>query len=178
VGEHELKGEALYNIFSYLPISVILIILTLIMLFRDFRKPIIVLSCIPMAFVGIVPGMIIAGQPFTFMAIIGAFGLMGMIVKNAIVLLDETETLISTGVEKYHALINATISRARPVLLASITTIFGVTPLIYDPMYGSMAVAIVSGLLVGTLITLLFVPILYATLYRVERIDEHENPKE
>ncbi len=175
VGEHELKGEALTNIFSYLPISILLIILTLIMLFRDFKKPIIVLSCIPMAFVGIVPGMIISGQPFTFMAIIGSFGLMGMIVKNAIVLLDEAETRIAGGAQKYHALINATISRARPVLLASITTILGVTPLVNDPMYGSMAVAIISGLLVGTLITLLFVPILYATFYRVKQIDEQEN---
>jgi len=172
VGEHELQGDALHNIFSYLPISIMLIILTLILLFNDFRKPLIVLSCIPMAFVGIVPGMILAGQPFTFMAIIGSFGLMGMIVKNAIVLLDEAEMLIAGGVEKYHALINATISRTRPVLLASFTTILGMIPLLGDPMYASMAVAIISGLLVGTLITLIFVPILYAAFYGVKRIKE------
>jgi multidrug efflux pump subunit AcrB len=171
VGEHELQGEALRNIFSYLPISVMLIILTLILLFNDFRKPLIVLSCIPMAFIGIVPGMILTGQPFTFMAIIGSFGLMGMIVKNAIVLIDEAETLIAAGAEKYHALINATISRTRPVLLASGTTILGMVPLVTDPMYASMAVAIISGLLVGTLITLLFVPILYAVFYRVKPIE-------
>ncbi len=178
VGEHELQGDALRNIFSYLPISIMLIILTLILLFNDFRKPVIVLICIPMAFIGIVPGMILAGQPFTFMAIIGSFGLMGMIVKNAIVLLDEAETLIAEGVEKYHALINATISRTRPVLLASVTTILGMIPLLGDPMYASMAVAIISGLLVGTLITLLFVPILYAAFYRVKRIEEPENKTE
>lgn len=168
VGEHELQGDALRNIFSYLPISVILIILTLILLFNDFRKPLIVLSCIPMAFIGIVPGMVLTGQPFTFMAIIGAFGLMGMIVKNAIVLLDEAERLISTGMVKHQALINATISRTRPVLLASFTTILGVIPLLTDPMYASMAVTIISGLLVGTMITLIFVPILYATFYHVK----------
>jgi multidrug efflux pump subunit AcrB len=95
VGEHELQGDALRNIFRYLPISIMLIILALILLFNDFRKPLIVLSCIPMAFIGIVPGMILAGQPFTFMAIIGSFGLMGMIVKNAIVLLDEADMSIS-----------------------------------------------------------------------------------
>lgn len=152
-----------------------LIILTLILLFNDFRKPVIVLSCIPMAFIGIVPGMILAGQPFTFMAIIGSFGLMGMIVKNAIVLIDETETLIASGAEKFHALINATISRTRPVLLASFTTIFGMVPLVNDPMYASMAVAIISGLLVGTLVTLVFVPILYAVLYRVKPVEIEEN---
>lgn len=175
VGEHELQGEALNNIFRYLPVSIMLIILTLILLFNDFRKPVIVLSCIPMAFIGIVPGMILAGQPFTFMAIIGSFGLMGMIVKNAIVLIDETETLIASGAEKFHALINATISRTRPVLLASFTTIFGMVPLVNDPMYASMAVAIISGLLVGTLVTLVFVPILYAVLYRVKPVEIEEN---
>ena len=168
VGEYELQREALTNIFRYLPISVLLIIVTLILLFNDFRKPLIVLICIPMAFIGIVPGMILAGQPFTFMAIIGSFGLMGMIVKNAIVLLNEAETLISKGAAKHIALINATISRARPVLLASFTTILGMMPLLNDPMYASMAVAIISGLLVGTMITLLFVPILYATFYGVK----------
>jgi multidrug efflux pump subunit AcrB len=175
VGEHELQGDALRNIFSYLPISIMLILLTLILLFNDFRKPLIVLSCIPMAFIGIVPGMILAGQPFTFMAIIGSFGLMGMIVKNAIVLIDEAETLIASGTEKYHALINATISRTRPVLLASFTTILGMVPLLTDPMYASMAVAIISGLLVGTLITLLFVPILYAAFYRVKPVEIQKN---
>jgi multidrug efflux pump subunit AcrB len=168
IGEHELQGEALRNIFRYLPIAILLIILTLILLFNDFRKPVIVLSCIPMAFIGIVPGMILAGQPFTFMAIIGSFGLMGMIVKNAIVLLNEAETLIAKGEEVYHALINATISRTRPVLLASFTTILGMLPLLSDPMYASMATAIISGLLVGTLITLVFVPVLYAVFYGVK----------
>ncbi len=170
VGEQELQGDALRNIFRYLPISIMLIILTLILLFNDFRKPIIVLICIPMAFIGIVPGMILAGQPFTFMAIIGSFGLMGMIVKNAIVLLDELEKRISEGMERYHAIVEATISRTRPVLMASFTTILGMIPLFGDPMYSSMATAIISGLLVGTLITLLFVPILYAAFFRVKRI--------
>ncbi len=178
VGEHELQGDALRNIFRYLPVSIMIILLTLILLFNDFRKPLIVIFCIPMAFIGIVPGMILAGQPFTFMAIIGSFGLMGMIVKNAIVLLDEAETLITEGVEKYHALINATISRTRPVLLASFTTILGMIPLLTDPMYVSMAVAIISGLLVGTLITLIFVPILYASFYGVKRIEKDENRTE
>lgn len=175
VGEHELQGDALRNIFSYLPISIMLIIFTLILLFNDYRKPLIVLICIPMAFIGIVPGMILAGQPFTFMAIIGSFGLMGMIVKNAIVLLDEAETLIAGGAERYPALINATVSRTRPVLLASFTTILGMIPLLTDPMYASMAVAIISGLLVGTIITLLFVPILYAAFYGVKRTEKTEN---
>jgi multidrug efflux pump subunit AcrB len=97
-----------------------------------------------------------------------------MIVKNAIVLLDEAEILISAGNQKYNALIDATISRTRPVLLTSVTTILGMMPLLTDPMYASMAVAIISGLLAGTLITLVFVPILYAVFYGVKRIEKSE----
>lgn len=169
VGEKELQEDALRNIFKFLPISVILIILTLILLFNDFRKPLIILLCIPMAFIGIVPGMILTGSPFTFMAIIGSFGLMGMIVKNAIVLLDEIGNLLTRGMGKYRAIILATVSRTRPVVMASFTTILGMLPLLTDPMYSSMAVAIISGLLVGTIITLIFVPVLFSAFYHIKR---------
>jgi multidrug efflux pump subunit AcrB len=169
VGEKELQGDALRNIFKYLPISILLIILTLILLFKDYKKPLIVLLCIPMAFIGIVPGMILTGSPFTFMAIIGSFGLMGMIIKNAIVLIDEIESLLIRGIGKYRAIIQATISRSRPVLMASFTTILGMVPLLTDPMYSSMAVAIISGLLVGTIITLIFVPVLFSAFYHITK---------
>jgi len=169
VGEKELQGDALRNIFKFLPISIMLIILILILLFKDFKKPLIILLCTPMAFIGIVPGMILTGSPFTFMAIIGSFGLMGMIIKNAIVLLDEIDSLLSRGIEKYRAIIQATISRTRPVLMASFTTILGMVPLLTDPMYNSMAVAIISGLLVGTIITLIFVPVLFSAFYHVPK---------
>lgn len=169
VGEYDLQKHALKNIFSFLPISVMLIILILIILFNDIRKPAIVLLCIPLAAIGIVPGMIITGSPFTFMAIVGSLGLMGMLIKNSIVLLDEIEIQIRDGVARYTAVINATISRTRPVLMASITTILGMLPLLSDPMYSSMAVAIISGLLVGTIITLVFIPILYALMFKVKK---------
>ncbi len=167
MGEYELQGTALKNIFRYLPITIMIIILVLILLFNDFKRPIIVILCIPMAIIGIVPGLIMTGQPYTFIAIIGTFGLIGMLVKNAIVLLDEIDKQIHEGTERYHAIVNASISRTRPVIMASFTTIIGMVPLLNDPMYSSMAVAIISGLLVGTIITLIFVPILYAVFYRV-----------
>lgn len=161
-----------------MPIPILLIILTLILLFNDYRKPLIILLCIPMAFIGIVPGMILAGQPFTFMAIIGSFGLMGMIIKNAIVLIDEIEGLRASGSNTSMALVDATIIRTRPVLLASVTTILGMLPLLTDPMYGSMAVAIISGLIVGTMITLIFVPVLYAVFYKVQPAPLSFNPND
>ncbi|MGF7138651.1 efflux RND transporter permease subunit [Roseimarinus sediminis] len=169
LGEYDLQKDALTNIFSYMPIAIMLIILILILLFNDLRKPFIVLACIPLAAIGIVPGMILAGSPFTFIAIIGTFGLMGMLIKNSIVLLDEIEKQIVEGSDRFSAVINATIARTRPVILASLTTMLGMLPLFRDPMYSSMAVAVISGLLVGTLITLVFVPILYAVLFKVDR---------
>jgi multidrug efflux pump subunit AcrB len=122
-----------------------------------------------MAIIGIVPGLLLSGQPFTFMAIIGSIGLIGMLIKNSVVLLDEIQKQIQEGHEGYQAIINATVSRTRPVLMASLTTIFGMIPLVSDPMYSSLAMVIISGLLIGTLITLIFVPILYAVLHNIHK---------
>ncbi|MBN2484625.1 MAG: efflux RND transporter permease subunit [Bacteroidales bacterium] len=169
VGEYELQNMALRNIFKFLPISIMLIVLTLIVLFNDFRRPIIVLACIPLAIIGIVPGLILTGKPFTFMAIIGSIGLAGMLIKNSIVLLDEINKKMHEGHGHYEAIIKATVSRTRPVIMASLTTILGMLPLFFDPMYSSMAVAIISGLLAGTIITLIFVPILYAVLFNIHK---------
>jgi multidrug efflux pump subunit AcrB len=169
VGEYELQSTALHNIFRYLPVVIMLIIFTLILLFNDIKRPVIVIVCIPLAIIGIVPGLLISDRPFTFMAIIGSIGLMGMLIKNSIVLLDEIQKQIHEGHDSYQAIINATISRTRPVLMASFTTILGMLPLFTDPMYSSMAVVIISGLLVGTLITLIFVPILYAVLHNIHK---------
>jgi multidrug efflux pump subunit AcrB len=93
----------------------------------------------------------------------------GMLIKNSIVLLEEIEHLINSKIDPYTAVVEATISRTRPVMMASITTILGVIPLITDPMYGPLAVTIMSGLLVGTLITLVLVPIFYARFYNIKK---------
>lgn len=176
LGEFDLQKDALKNIFGFLPIAIMIIVLVLIMLFNDIKKPLIVLLCIPLAAIGIVPGMILAGTPFTFIAIIGTFGLMGMLIKNSIVLLDEIEKQIGENVPRYTAVVNSVVLRTRPVLMASFTTILGMLPLFTDPMYSSMAVAVISGLLIGTIITLIFVPILYAVLFNVKK-SETEHPE-
>ncbi len=169
VGEYELQNIALKNIFSYLPVAIMLIVLILVVLFNDVKKPAIVLLCIPLTAIGIVPGLIITGSPFTFMAIVGAIGLSGMLIKNAIVLIDEIEHQISEGIPRYAALVNATLLRTRPVIMASVTTMLGMLPLLRDPMYSAMAVTIISGLLFGTIITLIFVPILYAAFFKITK---------
>jgi multidrug efflux pump subunit AcrB len=176
IGEHDLQKDALTNIFSYLPVSIVLIILVLILLFNDLKKPLIVLVVLPLTAIGIVPGLILTGSPFTFMAIVGAIGLIGMLIKNSVVLLDEIEHQISEEIPRYTALVNATLARTRPVTMASVTTILGMLPLLTDPMYRSMAVTIISGLIVGTLITLIFVPILYAFFYHIDRHETVGDP--
>ncbi len=168
MGEYELQSTALQNIFRFLPLTILIIIAILIFLFNDFRRPLIVLLCIPMAIIGIVPGLLITQQPYTFIAIIGTFGLIGMLVKNSIVLLDEIEYQKKRGEPPHQALVKSSIARTRPVIMASLTTILGMLPLLNDPMYSSMAVTIISGLLVGTVITLIFVPILYAVFFNVD----------
>ncbi len=178
LGEHDLQKNALRTIFGFLPLSMVLIILILLLLFGDLKRPLIILSVIPLTALGIVPGLLLTRSPFTFMAIVGAFGLIGMLVKNSVVLVDEIVRRINGGIPRYTALVNATMSRIRPVTMASLTTILGMLPLLFDPMYRSMAVTIISGLLAGTLITLVFVPILYAYFFRIrkEEAGEEEIP--
>ncbi len=168
VGESELKKDALTNIFSFLPISAAIILLVLLLLFNDYKRPLIIILCLPMAVIGIFPGLIATAQPFSFIAIVGVIGLGGMIIKNAIVLLDEIQLRLKDSSTPYQAVVDATISRVRPVMMASLTTILGMIPLLTDPMYASMAVAIIAGLIVGTLITLMLVPLLYSVFFRVK----------
>ena len=167
-GESEMSADGLGNIIANLPIAVVVILLVLLALFNDYRRPLIVILCLPMAVIGIAPGLLITGQPLSLIAIVGIIGLVGMIIKNAIVLLDEIQIRLKVSTTPYQAVVDATISRVRPVVMASATTILGMIPLLTDPMYAAMAVAIMSGLMAGTLITLLFVPILYSAFFMVK----------
>ena len=170
VGEGEIQGEAIGNLLKYVPLTVFIILGILLLLFNSWRKVLLILICFPFVFCGITPALLLTGQPLTFMAIIGMIGLIGMMVKNAIVLVDEVNRLqTEDGVPAYTAVVEATVSRVRPVLMASLTTIVGMVPLVSDPMYGSMAVLIMGGLTVGTLITLLLLPLFYTALFRIRK---------
>lgn len=170
VGEGEVSEEAVGIIMSYLPIMLAIVVIVLLLLFNDWRKLAIILLCFPFVLCGIVPALLITETPFTFLAILGLMGLMGMTIKNAIVLVDEITRLTEEEkVELYPAIIKATVSRVMPVILASFTTIAGMIPLISDPMYGSLAVTIIGGLLLGTLATLLLLPTLYSVFFKVKQ---------
>ena len=170
VGEGELQHDAILNLLKYVPITIFLILGILLLLFNSWKKVGLILLCLPFVLCGIVPSLYFLRQPFTFMAIIGMMGLMGMMVKNAIVLVDEINRLITEEHRyPYHAVVEATVSRVRPVLMASLTTIVGMIPLVGDPMYGSMAITIMGGLTVGTIITLILLPLFYTALFHIKK---------
>jgi hypothetical protein len=167
MGEKDASTQTMHYLFKNVPLGIVLMIAILIMLFKDYRKPAIIFCCIPLLAVGIVGTMLLSGLSFTFCAIVGALGLIGMMMKNCIVLMNEIEEQISAGIPPAKALVSSSESRLRPVMMASLTTIFGMIPLLSDSMFGSMAATIMGGLLFSTLATLFFVPILYAMFFKI-----------
>lgn len=168
LGEVKRSAEANAGLAENFPLALILMIVIVIALFNNFRQPVMIFLIMPLAFIGVIMGSLLTGIPFGFFSIVGTLGLMGMMIKNAVVLLDEINIQINDGKEKLHAIIDATVSRIRPVMMASLTTILGMLPLAWDDMFQSMSVAIMFGLLVGTVITLLVVPVMYAMFYRID----------
>lgn len=164
IGIEKYATEGINAVLLKSVVGFFLILLILLLLFNSWKKLIIVLLCLPFMVCGIVPSLLLTGKALTFLVIIGLIGMMGMMIKNSIVLIDETDRLIASGLDRIDAVVQATISRTRPVLMASLTTIVGMIPLLGDAMYGSLAVAIMGGLAVGTLVTLIFLPFLYITL--------------
>ena len=167
-GEHKASTQSMKYLFLNFPLAIVLMIGILIMLFKDYRKPIIILCCLPFVIVGVVIVMLLTGKVLNFVAIVGTLGLMGMLIKNGIVLMDEITSQISQGVEPITALIDSSQSRLRPVMMASLTTILGMIPLLPDAMFGSLAASIMGGLLFATVITLFFIPVLYALFFKIK----------
>ena len=155
-------------LFKNFPLAIILMIAILIMLFKDYRKPIIIFCSLPMLLVGVVAVMLLTDKTFNFVASVGTLGLIGMLIKNGIVLMDEITLQLNQGVEPITALVDSAQSRLRPVTMAALTTILGMIPLLPDAMFGSLAASIMGGLTFGTLITLLFIPVLYALFFHIK----------
>lgn len=168
-GERSASTKSMKYLFKNFPLAIILMIAVLIMLFKDYRKPAVIFCCIPFVIVGVVAVMLLTGKTFNFVAIVGTLGLIGMLIKNGIVLMDEITLQLSHGVAPIEALIDSAQSRLRPVMMASLTTILGMIPLLPDAMFGSLAASIMGGLTFGVLITLLFIPVLYAMFFNIKQ---------
>lgn len=168
-GEKGDQARAMKYIIMLLPISLVVILLLLLALFRSYRKTLIIILCVPLSVIGIVPSVIISGYSFGFAAIVGVIGLMGMMIKNSVVLIDEIDYQISTGMNANDAIVMSSLLRVRPVFMASITTVLGMLPLITDAFFGCLAVTIMGGLLVGSIVTIAVVPLLYFIFFHTKK---------
>ena len=167
-GEYESSRDAQAALGQGLPLGFLVMFLISVLLFGRARQPIIIWLIVPMAVVGVVAGLLLADLPFGFMSLLGFLSLFGMLIKNAIVLLEEIDLQIIEGKEKDIAIVEASLSRLRPVSLAAITTILGVMPLILDPFFADMSVTIMGGLAFATILTMIAVPVLYSVFYKIK----------
>ena len=166
-GQHGGSQDANQGLAATLPYAFGAMVLVVFLLFNAIRQPVIVYLTAPLALIGVVYGLIFTGTPLEFVAILGVLSLTGMLIKNAIVLIDETDTQIAEGKARMDAVVDAAVSRMRPVSLGMLTTVLGVTPLIWDPFFKSLAVVIICGLSFATFLTLIVVPVLYAAFFRI-----------
>ena len=167
-GEFESSNDAKAGLMASIPMFLILMILIVIMLFNSVKEPLIIWLTVPLALVGVGFGLFLADQPFDFMALLGFLSLSGMLIKNSIVLIDEINIELADGKERFYAVIDSVLSRTRPVSMGALTTVLGMIPLLSDAFFVAMAVAIMSGLAFATILTLLFVPVLYAIFHQVK----------
>lgn len=170
-GEAGDSSEANEDLASTLPVAFGSMVLVVILLFNALKQPVIIFLTVPLALIGVTVGLLVTGTPMEFMAILGVLSLSGLLIKNAIVLVDQMDLEINEGKPRFDAVVDSAASRVRPVMMGSLTTVLGVVPLFLDAFFKSMAVVLVFGLTFATLLTLLIVPALYMVFFRI-RMDE------
>ena len=167
-GEYEDSTRAQESLAKALPSGFLLMILTTIFLFAKVRQPLIIWLTVPLAFIGITAGLLIFNGAFDFMGLLGALSLIGLLIKNAIVLIEEIDQQIESGVESFQAILDSAVSRMRPVMMAAFTTILGMIPLLSDVFFVNMSIVIMMGLAFATVLTLILVPVLYAIFFKIK----------
>jgi len=164
--EESAKSQA--SVFAVVPIMLFLMLTFLMAQLQSFNRLFMVLSVVPMSLVGVVAALLISGKPLGFVAILGILTLIGMIARNAVILIEQIETERKEGREVWDAVIEATLSRFRPIMLTAISTVLGLVPIAPTIFWGPMAYAIMGGFLAGTVITLIFLPALYVAWFRIK----------
>ncbi|MCP4118506.1 MAG: efflux RND transporter permease subunit [Desulfobacteraceae bacterium] len=167
-GEYDLSKSGNEGVQKTFPLALLLMVFILVVLFNGFRQPLIIALLVPFAVVGIAFGLFVTGESFGFLALLGAYSLIGMLIKNAVVLIDQIDLEIREGKDPLAAVKDSCMTRMRPVMMASATTILGMIPLMTDPMFSSMAVTIMFGLAFATILTLIVVPVLYTLFFRIK----------
>ena len=156
----------------------VLMFTIMVFLFNGFRQPFIIFGSIPLIVIGVVVGLLLAHKPLDFLSIVGILSLVGMLAKNSIVLLDQVASDFASGKDRYLSIVETGVSRLRPVAMSAVTTVLGMIPLIWDSLFGPMAVTIMGGLTVSTILTMVFIPVLTAVAYNVPNPDEDSNDDE
>ena len=164
-GEHESSADANKSLGAQLPVSLLIMVLISVLLFKAIRQPVIIWLLVPMSVNGVVIGLLGTGLPFTFTALLGLLSLSGMLIKNGIVLVEEIDLVRAEGRPLREAIVEASVSRLRPVMLAAITTILGMAPLLSDAFFVSMAITIMGGLAFATVLTLVAAPVFYLIFF-------------
>ncbi len=177
-GEFGNSAEANAGLAATMPLGFGAMFLVTLFLFNAWRQTIIIWLVVPLALIGVIYGLVATRTALEFMAILGILSLTGMLIKNAIVLIDETDTLILAGKARMRAVMDAAVSRVRPVSLGVLTTVLGVAPLLWDPFFKSLAVVIICGLSFATILTLIIVPTLYAVFFRIGEAERDPAPTE
>ena len=173
-GEEASQGDAMGGMSKMFMPCLLLMFTIMIFLFNGFKQPIIIFSSIPLILIGVVLGLGIANMSLSFLAIIGVLSLVGMLAKNSIVLLDQVASDFASGKDRYISIVETGVSRLRPVAMSAVTTVLGMIPLIWDVMFGSMAVTIMGGLTVSTILTMVVIPVATAIAYHVPCPDEND----
>ena len=166
-GEYGDSKESNDNLASTLPLGFLAMVLTVVVLFGALRQPLVIWLVVPLALVGVVAGLLTTGSPMEFMGILGLLSLSGLLIKNAIVLVEKMDTETGKEGSRFDALVDAAATRVRPVMMGTLTTVLGVIPLFGDAFFKSMAVVLVFGLTFATLLTLVIVPVLYSMFFRI-----------
>ncbi len=157
------------EVLAWLPLACVLMLGIVVALFNDLRQPLIIVLTVPLAMIGITTGLLLLGKSFGFMALLGVMSLLGMIIRNGVVLMDQIDEELTKGGSRFEAVLDASVERMRPVVVAASTVVVGMIPLLRDPMFDAMATAMMFGLIFSTVLTLFVVPVLYSIFFRIRK---------
>ena len=167
-GTVEESQKSKTSVFAVVPLMLFLMITFLMIQLQSFNRLFLVLSVVPMGLIGIVAALLLFHQPLGFVAILGILSLLGMIARNAVILIEQIDFELAQGLDVWNAVIEASVSRFRPIMLTAISTVLGLIPIAVTIFWGPMAIAVMGGLLVATVLTLIFLPALYVAWFRIK----------
>jgi len=174
----EESAQSQASVIAVVPVMLFIMFTVLMFQVQSFQRLFIVLSIAPLGLIGVVGALLLSGRPLGFVAILGILALIGMITKNAVILLGQIEAERAQGKDVRTAAIDASAARFRPIMLTAVSTVLGMIPIAFTVFWGPMAFAIMGGLLVATLLTLIFLPTLYVTWFELTEKKQASEPAE